>query len=136
MEYFLLSTEEGRKKAIEKIKSCPESFVCTIEPRKRTVEQNRLYWAILNEIAEQNVVNGVKYRATAWHELLKKALLPSKIESLPDATEVKVYKSTSKLNKEEFSNYILDIQSFCNELGIVIDHLFEEMPYAVESVQK
>ncbi|BCV04293.1 MAG: hypothetical protein CM15mV83_190 [uncultured marine virus] len=80
MDYFLLSTKEGRKKAIEKINSCPDDYVCTIEPRKRTVEQNRLYWAILKEIEEQHSIDGVKYRAAAWHEVLKQALLPVTIE--------------------------------------------------------
>ena len=130
MQYFLLDTKDGKEKAIENIKSCPESYVCTIEPRKRTVEQNRLYWAILKEISEQHAVNNVKYRESAWHEILKKAFLPSKLEKLPDETEMIVYKSTTKLNKEEFSNYILDVESFCRESNIVIDHLLEDMPYA------
>lgn len=130
MDYFILSTKEGRKKAIEKINSCPDDYVCTIEPRKRTVEQNRLYWAILKEIEEQHSIKGVKYRAAAWHEILKKAFLPSTIEKLPDETEMIVYKSTTKLNKEEFSNYILDIEMFCKEVNVTINHLLAEMPYA------
>ena len=66
--------------------------------------------------------------------MLKKGLLPSKIEKLPDSTETKIYKSTAKLNKEEFSNYIEDILLFCREENIVIDHLLEEMPYAKPDV--
>ena len=130
MDYFLLSTREGRKKAIEKINSCPDDYVCTIEPRKRTVEQNRLYWAILKEIEEQHSIDGVKYRAAAWHEVLKQALLPVTIEKAPDNKEVKIYKSTAKLNKEEFSNLLNDLQSFCRDENIQIDHLLDQMPYA------
>ena len=130
MDYFILSTREGRKKAVEKINSCPDDYVCTIEPRKRTVEQNRLYWSILKEIEEQHSIDGVKYRAAAWHEVLKQALLPVTIEKAPDNKEVKIYKSAAKLNKEEFSNLLNDLQSFCRNENIQIDHLLDDMPYA------
>ena len=40
MEYFLLDTKEGKEKAILNIKNCPENYVCKIEPRNRTKEQN------------------------------------------------------------------------------------------------
>ena len=136
IKYFLLDTEDGKKKAVESIINCPENYVCTIEPRKRTIEQNRLYWAILKEIEEQHAVAGVKYRAAAWHELLKKALLPSKIEQLPDSTETIVYKSTAKPNKKEFSDYIREIEQYCRNENIVIDHLLEEMPYANANVSE
>ncbi len=134
MQYFILDTEDGKKKAMEYIKACPDSYVCTIEPRTRTIEQNRLYWAILREISEQHSIEGVKYRASAWHEMLKKGLLPFKIEKLPNSTETKVYKSTAKLNKEEFSNYIQEIEQYCRSENINIDHLLEEMPYAKPDV--
>ena len=68
--------------------------------------------------------------------MLKKALLPSKIEQLPDNTETIVYKSTAKLNKEEFSEYIREIEQYCRDENIVIDHLLEEMPYANANVSE
>lgn len=82
---------------------------------KRTIEQNKRYWAILNEIAEQAWVAGKQFTAEAWHEYYKRKLIG--VEELPDGSSVGI--STTTLNVEEFGNYMTRMEvDAVQELGV------------------
>lgn len=131
MEYFLLDTKEGKEKAILNIKNCPENYVCKIEPRNRTKEQNKFYWLLLSRISESVFPRDVKYVPEVWHEQFKRLFVPSKVEKLPDSSEIMFFKSTTKLNKSEFSNLIEEVRNFAVENGVEISDLFAEVPHDV-----
>lgn len=82
---------------------------------KRSIEQNKRYWAILNEIAEGAWMNGKNYSADAWAEFFKRKLIGT--EELPDGSSVGI--STTTLNVEEFAAYMTRIEAFAaTELGV------------------
>jgi hypothetical protein len=128
--FFILVDDKAKKICCDAVKIAPEGYVVKIEPRNRTVEQNRLYWALCNAVAEQYSEDGIFYRADIWHELFKRAHVPGRVEILPDKTELIMYKSTTKLTVTEFSHLIENVKEFCRDKQINIDHIISEMPYA------
>jgi len=82
---------------------------------KRTGEQNKRYWALLNEIAEQAWVGGKQCSSETWHLFFRKTLIG--FESGPDGYEYPI--STTTLDVAEFTTYMDKISAYAgNELGI------------------
>jgi|AACY02.15.fsa_nt_gi hypothetical protein len=119
---FLLHTKQAKANAIEAIQKAGEDYVCTIEKRKRSQEANRYYWALLKAISEQFFDNGKSYTANTWHELFKREFLTPELVELPNNETMQVFTST-KLNKEEFSDLIEQVKQFCSLHEIKIEHL-------------
>jgi hypothetical protein len=85
------------------------------ENARRTIEQNRLYWKLLSNMAEGAWVAGRKYDKDAWHEHMRMLFLP-RLEG-PDGSSYPV--STSSLNVKQFAAYIDQIEAYAaNDLGI------------------
>lgn len=79
--------------------------------RKRTLNQNDFYWFYL-EIIERETGNN----ANDLHEYFKRLLLPPKFVQVMNKT-IKLPKSTTELNKVEFSDYM---DKICAEVEIPI----------------
>jgi hypothetical protein len=95
----------------------PLAVTITQHKEKRTLDQNKRYWAILNEIAEQAWVSGRQFSADAWHELFKQMFVGS--IDMPNGAKVGI--STASLNVEEFGNYMTKIEMYAaSELGCQI----------------
>jgi hypothetical protein len=93
----------------------PLSVTVAEHKSKRTLEQNKRYWAILNEIAELAWVNGKQYSADAWHEYFKGLFIG--YEETPDGRRAGI--STTTLSVAEFSDYMTRIeQHAADELGL------------------
>ena len=68
----------------------PLEVVIREEKRKRTLDQNALYWAgPLLDIAEQAWVQGRQYSAEVWHEHFKREFLPDPDRADCDLSQVK-----------------------------------------------
>lgn len=68
----------------------PLEVVIREEKRKRTLDQNALYWAgPLRDIAEQAWVHGRQYSAEVWHEHFKREFLPDPDWSACDHSHIK-----------------------------------------------
>ena len=81
--------------------------VSVVEHRaKRSTEQNKRLWALLNEIAEQAMLDGKHYSAEAWHEWAKRQFIG--VEELPGGGTVGI--STTTLNVEEFGAYMTRLE--------------------------
>mgnify|MGYP001260037489 FL=1 len=128
--FYILIDDKARKICCDAVKTAPENYIVEIKARNRTVEQNRLYWALCHAVSEQYTEDGKFYKADIWHELFKKAFVPGRVEILPDKTELIMYKSTTKLTVTEFSNLIENVKEFCRDNKINIDEIISEMPYA------
>ena len=72
---------------------------------KRSLEQNRYYWAVLTDISEQ-VVPGRAYEPSVWHEYLRALFLPERMVELPDGSVKMIEASTSELRVNEFTEYL------------------------------
>lgn len=85
---------------------------------KRSNLQNRLYWAVLNEIAANGWVDGKQYSADAWHEHFKRQYIGT--EELPGGGTSGI--STTTLDVGAFSEYIERVMQYAaEELGVVIE---------------
>lgn len=85
---------------------------------KRHNQQNRLYWSVLRQIAEQAMVGGRQYSDECWHEWFKGHFLG--FVDLPGGR--KVGESTTKLSVSEFADYVNKVQAYAiSELGVILE---------------
>lgn len=82
---------------------------------KRSVEQNRRYWALLNDVSANAWVQGKQYSSDAWHELFKRQFIG--MDELPNGELAGI--STTKLNVGEFGDYMTKVECYAVEqLGV------------------
>jgi hypothetical protein len=101
----MILTQYNREIAHQMVDSAPDGHVIEVRPAKRSLEQNRYYWAILTDISEQ-VVPGKAYEPSIWHEYLRALFLPERMVELPDGSVKMLEGSTAELRKDEFSDYL------------------------------
>lgn len=102
------------RKAFEKfLFSFKEEAIIQADIKKyykvRSLDQNRLYWAWLNIIADE-----VGYDSEEMHSTFKAMFLTDRSQTLP------IVRSTTKLNKLQFMNYLNKIERTASELGITL----------------
>jgi hypothetical protein len=86
---------------------------------RRSGSQNRLLHALLNEIAENVMVEGRKYDASFWKELIRRRFIGTEEMQLPDGTRIERGISTTTLSKGEFAALIDQVTAFAvTELGL------------------
>lgn len=88
--------------------------------KKRTSSQNRIYWALLNMIAEQLPVKGQGYTANTWHAYLVQRYLGCNDIILPNGKVVTMPVSTSTLTNEEFGEYFEKCMAWGAEHGVTL----------------
>lgn len=101
----MILTKYNRELAHQMVDSAPDGHVIEVKPAKRSLEQNRYYWAILSDISEQ-VVPGKDYEPSIWHEYLRALFLPERMIELPDGSVKMIEPSTAELRKDEFTQYL------------------------------
>ena len=101
----MILTKYNREIAHQMVDSAPDGHVIEVKPAKRSLEQNRLYWAILTDISEQ-VVPGKSYEPSVWHEYLRALFLPERVMELPDGSIKMLEPSTAELGITEFTQYV------------------------------
>ena len=80
---------------------------------KRSIDQNKRYWALLLELSDIAWVDGKQFSKDAWHEHFKREFIG--IEELPGGGQIGI--STAKLSVEEFGNYMTRIEQWSAEQG-------------------
>jgi len=101
----VILTSQNRDIAKQLIDSADDGMILEIRKPKRSLEQNRYYWAILSDISEQ-VVPGKAYEPSIWHEYLRALFLPERVVELPDGSMKMLEPSTAELRQNEFSEYV------------------------------
>ena len=101
----MILTSNNRDIAKQLVETADDGMVLEIRKPKRSLEQNRYYWAILSDISEQ-VVPGKDYEPSIWHEYLRALFLPERMIELPDGSVKMIEASTAELKKDEFSEYL------------------------------
>lgn len=95
-------------------------WLVTIQPEKtkRSIEQNRRMWAVLNEVAGQVRVDGQAYKPDTWHEFYKARFLPCETAWICGQL-VSVPESTTTLTVRDFAQYMTQIEAHATqELGV------------------
>lgn len=86
--------------------------------KKRSTLQNKLYWAVLNQIAEDLYVKGQGFTSNCWHVYLRQRYLGCSDIVLPNKKVVTIPISTSTLDVEEFNEYIEKVLAWATEHGV------------------
>lgn len=82
---------------------------------KRNDRQNRLYWAVLGQIAEQGWLGGRRFSAEAWHHYFRTRFIG--FEETPGGGQVPI--STTTLDIAAFADYVTRVQEYAaSELGL------------------
>jgi hypothetical protein len=82
---------------------------------KRSIDQNKRLWVLLNEISASAWLDGSQFTADAWHEYFKRKFIGT--EELPGGGSVGI--STTALDVSEFAAYMTRIEVYASqELGI------------------
>lgn len=130
--------ESQRELAISMVNNMPLGLeVVAREPvKKRSLDSNALYWAALNDIAEQVYVNNKQFTADIWHihaktmflyDEIKEPYLPTlvinpesyrKYSYTPIGDRVLIA-STAQLTKLGMSNYLEQVFAMGAGLGVM-----------------
>lgn len=86
---------------------------------KRSNEQNRRYWAMLNELAPYPV-EGKTYLAEVWHEYFKGRFIGYEEIRLPNGRVLEQPISTTTLDKFAFGEYMTQIEAWAAGRGILL----------------
>ena len=114
-------TETNRAELMAALKAAPVGATFELVDDPRTTAQNRLMWALLNEVSAQLPIGGERYEPEDFKCAFMKAA-GHKLRFMPslDGNGVVAlgYRS-SKLNKEEFADLIETIYSQGLQRGVV-----------------
>lgn len=95
----------------------PLAVTVTEYKSRRSIEQNKRYWAILQQIAEQAFLEGRAFNAEAWHEMFKRQFIGC--VDLPNGEKLGI--SSTSLTVPEFADYMTKVEAFAaGELGVEI----------------
>lgn len=116
-QQFKLSHEQARLNAIQAVKSAPDGYLVDVRPDNRTLAQNRLLWAMLNDLSKQVtwVVNGqpTKLSPEEWKDVATaSAHQEARITQGFKGGMVMLGRSTSRMNKAQFADLINTILEF------------------------
>ena len=87
--------------------------------RGRSAEQNKRYWAIVNEIA-QHEVKGQRFMAESWHEYFKGRFIGKEEIKLPNGEIFNRPMSTTDLDVVQFGEYMTQIEAWAAGHGILL----------------
>jgi len=123
-QIYVLSTPEKARKMVADIKARAGAAAASGRPLvaeiseydpQRSGDQNRFYWQMLTEIAEQVEIEGRRFSKEAWHEEFREQFLP-KIES-PSGLLVPI--STTSMKKKPFADYCTQVSAYAVQtLGV------------------
>ena len=105
---------ENMTRGVFKENNCDE-VVVERKPNKdsRSLKQNRLYWEWLKVLEETGNTKD------AMHNYLREMYLGCEFEKVRGHL-IKVIPSTTKLNVKEFSEYLLKIDLFAQDIGVIL----------------
>lgn len=85
---------------------------------RRTVDQNRLLWAVLTDVSRQVEWHGQRLTKENWKDVFTAALKRQQVVPGLDGGFVVLGTSTSRMSKQEFSELIELIYAFGAEHGV------------------
>lgn len=126
MRVIVIDTEERKMRALEAIRNVaiselsPQCVRIGPYEHTRSAEQNRRYWSMLQDIAEQCAPEGKWYARELWHEHFKRSYLPHKDVTLPSGQVVAMPVSSAGLTAAEFSRLIDQVMAWAIEHDVQI----------------
>lgn len=112
------------------IEAAPEDYVCTVQERNRTLDQNAAQWPILEQFSRQRQwpVNGelVWMSDEEWKDVLT-ALFKEETVQLAAGIRggvVMLGRRTSKFGKREFSEWLEFLHAIAIELDVNLERAY------------
>lgn len=98
------------KRELEELKDWDWRIIEYIQPRN--YEQNKLYWVLLTFVSREsgNDIDDIHEQMKLWFNSTYISVLGSKRKK-------KIWWSTTKLNKKQFSLYYFNVEKFFAEVG-------------------
>jgi hypothetical protein len=90
----------------------------TLGREKRSLEQNRLLWAMLSDVSRQVQWHGERMDAESWKHVFTAAVKGQKVVPGIDGKLVVLGYSTRKMSKPEMAELIESIYAFGSEQGV------------------
>ena len=101
------------KQIIDEIQWKDWIFKCEEIKETRSQNQNRMYWKWLNNLVKCFDDKGIFITSEDLHDWLRDKLIEWKHKKNTFTWELKIVrKTTTQLNKKEFSKYIQDIEKY------------------------
>lgn len=103
---------------MECVRTAPEGYCVTVQPKTRTLEQNARLWAMLTEISTRVEWYGKKLTPEEWKDVFSAAL--KKQEAVPgiDGGFVILGQRTSRMTVREMSDLMELMSAFAAERGV------------------
>ena len=99
----------------------PVELILRPAKSKRSLEQNKRYWELLNQLAAAVEINGRRFSAEVWHEHWKRELIGREELILPTGEIEQRGISTTTLNVSEFGDYMSRIEAWAaTEHGVIV----------------
>lgn len=120
-----LSTPRNRALAKQGIDRAPAGYVCELREAKRTDDQNRALWGLLNQVQKQRPThNGVRMTPELWKAVFMQAL-GAEMVMLPTLGGDGFFPlghRSSALTKSEFGGLLELILAWAAQQGLTIQH--------------
>lgn len=116
---FFLRTDLIRRNACSAVMQAPDGYVVEIKPETRNLEMNKKLWAMLTDVSGQVDWYGRRYKPEDWKHILTAGLKGYETAPGINGEMVVLGKSTSKMNKREFSDLVELIYAFGAERNVV-----------------
>ena len=115
----ILAHDIARERCEAAVRVAPENYWVEIRPPKRTDAQNRLMWALLDDLSEQVEWYGKKLTSKQWKHVMSAGLEGQEaVPSISGDGFVVMGKDTSDMTKKEFAELCELIFAFGADHGV------------------
>lgn len=125
-----LTNDVAKQAAINFINQLPADgdhpLRVVIDEDKRSLAQNRMMWAVLNDIAKQVEWNGEKLTSEEWKNLITANIHGQKCVKGIQGGLVFMGQSTRKMNKKEFADVVTCAEQFGAENNVIFSNEAKE----------
>lgn len=108
----------SRDNAKMMIDCVPDGYVVSIKEGTRSLEQNAMLWAVLNDISKQVEWYGQSLTDYEWKDVLTAALKKEKVVPGINGGFVVLGQRTSKMSKKEFTELLEIAYAFGAQQGV------------------
>lgn len=123
--HILTLTKGNRDKAVHGVKHAPDGWTLELREPRRTDDQNRALWGLLNQIQKQRPKHlGVQMTAETWKAVFLQALGTEMVfvPTLDGSGMFPLGHRSSQLTKAEFTGLIELMLAWCASEGIEVEH--------------
>ena len=118
-QMMIIASQVHRERAVQMVRHAPDGYIVEVKPKTRSLDQNRMLWACLDDVANQVVWHGQKLTREEWKDFFTAALKGCKFVPNMDSNGfIAVGGKTSAMNKKMFSDLLTLIQMFGANNGV------------------